>query len=62
MKIEIRTKALRAGKWVDGVWEPAGQLLAELEIADGHPMLTQIMVRLERGAGDDDEPWEVTII
>lgn len=29
-RIEIRTRALRAGKTVNGVWEPAGQLIATL--------------------------------
>jgi hypothetical protein len=33
-KIEIRTKALRAGRTVNGVWEPAGQLVATLWIEE----------------------------
>lgn len=29
-KIEIRTKALRAGRTVGGAWQPCGQLVATL--------------------------------
>lgn len=29
-KIEVRTAALRAGREVNGVWQPAGQLIATL--------------------------------
>jgi hypothetical protein len=42
-KIEVRTAALRAGRMVDGKWEPAGQLVATLWLQEaGEDLAKQI--------------------
>lgn len=50
--IEIREKALGAGKWVGGVWQPAGALIATIQIAEPiHPaLLRELLGRIERPA------------
>jgi hypothetical protein len=51
--IEIREKALGAGKWVSGsAWHPAGALIATIQIAEPiHPdTLRELLNRIERPA------------
>ena len=51
--IEIREKALGAGKWVSGsVWQPAGAPIATIQIAEPiHPdTLRELLNRIERPA------------
>jgi hypothetical protein len=66
--IEIRTKALHAGKWVAGTWQPAGTLIATIQIAEPiHPrVLRELLGRIERPAPpvtglEDEEEWTVEV-
>ncbi len=64
--ITITTKALRAGSWVDGVWQPGGQLLATLTTDASPAMVSDIVSRLLRADParpglDAEEAWAVDI-
>ncbi len=66
--IEIRTAAKHAGKWVGGVWAPAGSLIATMTFPDDtHPdTIREIVARLERPAPPvrglpDEVAWEVEV-
>ncbi len=53
-RIEIRTADPRAGRRVDGVWEPAGQLIATLWIEQpGEAMAEEIAGQIRTLAGED---------
>ncbi len=53
-KIEVRTADLRAGRHVNGAWQPAGQLLATLWLEDpGDDLAKQIVAAITR-LGDEE--------
>lgn len=62
--IEIRVKANHAGKWINGEWQPAGQLIARLQYEGPQSNLQEVLNRLCRPAPPhpglpDEEEWEV---
>lgn len=61
-KIEISTKALRGGRHVNGVWEPYGQVIARLYVAqpDGE-VAEEIAARLRAAPALDGESWAVEV-
>jgi hypothetical protein len=53
-KIEIRTAALRAGRTVNGVWEPAGQLIATLWVREPQEALARAIAAAITRLDDED--------
>lgn len=58
-KIEVRTAALRAGRRVDGVWQPAGQMVATLWLEEPDPELARQVAASITRIGDEEVVAEV---
>jgi len=54
-RIEIRTKALRAGRTVSGAWEPAGQLITVLYCEDSPGGAAKVVEWLNKAGELDGE-------
>jgi len=58
-KIEVRAKALGPGRHVEGVWQPAGRLIATLWLEQPHEELARAVAASITRVGDEEVVAEV---
>lgn len=61
IKVEVSTKDLRAGRKVNGIWEPYGQIVHEIYVVGPASAAEEVAARL-RYTPDGEEAWTVKIL